>query len=106
MEKTKVFLRYCGGCNPRYDRVAAVEHLKKCFPHLVFCPYDPDERGCAALIVCGCTARCPAQSGQLADVPTFVMSGPEALGEAIVFFENTQIEEAKNELACLYNHHD
>jgi 3-hydroxyacyl-[acyl-carrier-protein] dehydratase len=92
MEKAKVFLRYCGGCNPRYDRVAAVEHLKKCFPQLVFCPYDPDEKGCAALIVCGCTARCPAQGRPLADVPTFVMSGPDALGEAIVFFENIRKE--------------
>ena len=99
MEKAKVFLRYCGGCNPRYDRVAAVEHLKKRFPQLVFCPYEPGESACAALIVCGCTARCPAQGRPLADVPTFVMSAWDDLGEAIVFFENIQIEEAKNELA-------
>lgn len=99
MERTKVLLRYCGGCNPRYDRVAAVENVKKQFPELVFCPYDPDENGCAALIVCGCTARCPAQSGPLADVPTFVMCAWEELGEATVFFENIRIEEAKNELA-------
>ena len=92
MEKTKVFLRYCGGCNPRYDRVAAVEHLKKCFPHLTFGPYDSEEKGCAALIVCGCTARCPTQGRPLADVPTFVMSAVDELEEATVFFENIRKE--------------
>jgi len=96
--ESKVMLRYCGGCNPRYDRVAAVNSLKKRFPHLIFCPYEPGERGCAVLIVCGCTARCPAQDVP-ADIPVFVMSTPESLGEATAFFENIRIEETKNELA-------
>lgn len=25
----KVGIKYCGGCNPRYDRVAAVNQLKR-----------------------------------------------------------------------------
>jgi len=75
-----------------------VNSLKKRFPHLIFCPYEPGERGCAVLIVCGCTARCPAQDVP-ADIPVFVMSTPESLGEATAFFENIRIEETKNELA-------
>lgn len=48
---------YCGGCNPRYDRVSAVRKLAKRFPDLALAPPDgtaPD--GCLA--VCGCTAGC------------------------------------------------
>ena len=98
MGRPKVLLRYCGGCNPRYDRVAAVEILKKRLPHLEFCPHCPGENYCAAWIVCGCTARCPAQAGLPGDIPTFVMSTPGALSEAIVFFENIPVEGTKNEL--------
>ena len=32
----KVGIKYCGGCNPRYDRVAAVNQLKREFPQVEF----------------------------------------------------------------------
>lgn len=58
--RKRIALYYCGGCNPRYDRVRAVRELRERFPRLVFTPPDegtPD--GC--LVVCGCTADCAAQ---------------------------------------------
>ena len=35
----KIALRYCGGCNPRYDRIGLVEELKSRFPHLKMEPF-------------------------------------------------------------------
>lgn len=49
-------LRYCGGCNPRYDRVAAVERMRARLPAVELRPAGPGER--AVLVVCGCPARC------------------------------------------------
>ena len=50
-ERLVVGLRYCGGCNPRYNRTAAVEQLRAVFPDVVFCPAA---RGQAlVLVVCG-----------------------------------------------------
>ena len=55
-ERPVVGLRYCGGCNPRYDRVAAAEQLRAQFPDLELGPAAPG-RG-LTLVVCGCAARC------------------------------------------------
>ncbi len=49
-------LRYCGGCNPRFDRVAAVECLRAHLPEVELRPAGPGQR--AVLVVCGCPARC------------------------------------------------
>lgn len=55
-DKRTVGLRYCGGCNPWYDRVAAVERLRARLPNVELCPAAPGQG--AALVVCGCPARC------------------------------------------------
>ncbi len=58
MEKTKVFLRYCGGCNPRYDRVALVKELAAAMPEATF-RFGPGAGEAPVLLaVCGCTAQC------------------------------------------------
>ena len=31
-DKPEIGLRYCGGCNSRYDRVALVKRLESCLP--------------------------------------------------------------------------
>lgn len=93
MGTSNVALRYCGGCNPRYDRVAAVEKLKRRFPELVFRPYTPGEEYGAVLLVCGCTAQCAGQSDLPEDVPRFVMSGSETQEAAETFFEKMEDKE-------------
>lgn len=59
-ERRVVGLRYCGGCNPRYDRVAAVERLRARLPAVELRPAAPGQE--AALVVCGCPARCAGVS--------------------------------------------
>lgn len=68
-ERRPVGVRYCGGCNPRYDRVAAVERLRARLPAVELRPAGPGQR--AALVVCGCPVGCAGV--QDLDVP------PEAL---------------------------
>ena len=53
-ERRVIGLRFCGGCNPRYDRMAAVERLR------TLCPAAPSQAG--TLVVCGCHARCASVS--------------------------------------------
>lgn len=54
----KIGIVYCGGCNPRYDRVALVNSLKKDLVEtelelaLEAVCYD------LLLLVCGCSAAC------------------------------------------------
>lgn len=60
-----VAVRYCGGCNPRFDRVAFVERLKAMLPELRFETARPGAAYDAAIVVCGCKARC-ANTGDIA----------------------------------------
>lgn len=57
-DKCQVGVRYCGGCNSRYDRVALVKRLSGFFPDTEFINALPGVSYPAALVVCGCPSRC------------------------------------------------
>lgn len=59
----RVGIKYCGGCNPRYDRVAFVDRLRAQYPEADFRYAQPGEDYDQLLVVCGCTAQCPDISG-------------------------------------------
>jgi len=71
-----IAVKYCGGCNPRYDRVQFVQDLRESLPEFEFSgtdAFDPE----FALIVCGCPARCVSH-GQIAGRwGKFVVASPE-----------------------------
>jgi len=54
----KVGIKYCGGCNPRYDRVSEVEKLKKKFPGIAITYAKEEEVYDWVILVCGCSAAC------------------------------------------------
>lgn len=53
-----VGIRYCGGCNPRYDRVALAGELARALPGADFPPAEAGQPYDAAVVVCGCATRC------------------------------------------------
>ena len=54
-----VLVKYCGGCNSRYDRAALVEKLRGEFPLVQFCYAGGGVTGAdMILIVCGCPSKC------------------------------------------------
>ena len=62
-QKPTVGVRYCGGCNPRYDRLSLVDRLAAALPELEFVSAQDGVPYAAAMVVCGCTARCADVSG-------------------------------------------
>jgi len=50
-------VKYCGGCNPRFGRVAAVARLRASLPGVKFPEGDAPEPD-YTVIVCGCPSRC------------------------------------------------
>lgn len=83
MRPVRIALRYCGGCNPRFDRRALVDSLEEEFPELDLSPFCGGEDYDAALVICGCPARC-AKQGDLPH-PRFVLSAPADRGHAAAF---------------------
>lgn len=75
-----VGIRYCGGCNPRYDRVALAGELARALPEVDFPPAEAGQSYDAAVVVCGCTARC-AGVRELAVLPERLLyvTAPEEL---------------------------
>ena len=53
----KIGIKYCGGCNPYYDRTSAVKELLASFPDVV-CEYDTTVFCNIWLVICGCTKAC------------------------------------------------
>ncbi|MGI6174608.1 MAG: hypothetical protein ACOYJC_00325 [Christensenellales bacterium] len=54
----EVAIKYCGGCNPYYDRTALADKLKAAFPHIAFLGASERTVYDAAIILSGCTRRC------------------------------------------------
>lgn len=55
----RIGVKYCGGCNPRYDRVQCVNDLIRDFPEFTF-QYDTSVYCPLWLIICGCASSCCA----------------------------------------------
>lgn len=67
-DNRRVGVRYCGGCNPRYDRVALVKKLASLLPQAELVPAQAGTAYAGALAVCGCPSRC-ARTDDLAVPP-------------------------------------
>ena len=66
---------YCGGCNPRYDRVEFVSRLKRDFAHLNFTYASKEEHYDLLIMVCGCNAACVRVEAYSADKIIVVTDG-------------------------------
>lgn len=53
-----VGVKFCGGCNPTYDRGEAFADLRKRFPNVVFETYDANKKYEKLLLICGCERVC------------------------------------------------
>ena len=58
----KVYLKYCGGCNPLYDRSVIRELLAADFPGITFTREEGEAD--RAAVICGCSRACAAVSGE------------------------------------------
>lgn len=54
----KIGIQYCGGCNPRYDRVKVVEMLQDRFSGVEWSYVDPDKTYDLIVEVTGCGKEC------------------------------------------------
>ena len=58
-----VGLKYCGGCNPRYDRGALVRQIQAALPEVEFQPVRPGQSYDLLLVVSGCRVECADTEG-------------------------------------------
>ncbi|KXB92337.1 hypothetical protein [Megasphaera hutchinsoni] len=69
-----VGIKYCGGCNCRYNRTQAVNNFIKNHPHYTYI-YDPETQYCdICLVICGCPTACPEVTALLTKQVKFITS--------------------------------
>ncbi len=76
----KIGIKYCGGCNPRFDRVGLVAQLKEAFPGWEFLSAGAPEEFDFIAVICGCTSRCAAHDGLEGRYGKFVLDRREDYG--------------------------
>ena len=54
----KVRIKYCGGCNPRFDRKAVTMRLRDAFPEVEFVETGEDGEYDHVVVLNGCPAAC------------------------------------------------
>ena len=59
----RIGVKYCGGCNPRYDRTALVARLKQKRPDDWVEPASPGVCYDEFWVVCGCPVQCADLEG-------------------------------------------
>ena len=54
----EIGFKYCGGCNPTYERSSIIKRARAEFPHMQFSPFDPESSYALVVVICGCTQEC------------------------------------------------
>lgn len=68
-----VGIKYCGGCNPLYDRVYQMAELKRQFPNHEY-RYISESKECDVwLVVCGCVRACAYIDDLIANEQIFIL---------------------------------
>lgn len=68
----RVALKYCGGCDPGYDRVEYCDRIRAVASNTVEWVSIEDQPFDAVLLICGCHTGCPEKD--LPSVPCQVFS--------------------------------
>jgi len=54
----RIGIKYCGGCNPKYDRINFVKKLIDEYKSILFETARDNEYYNLVIIICGCTSAC------------------------------------------------
>lgn len=90
-------IKYCGGCNPRYQRAKAVEKLKEKFPEHTYVSTGYGKECDIWIVVCGCSRACADHGGLMAGKKKFLAVRERSFEEIGTYLkeERKQIEKAK-----------
>lgn len=54
----KIGIKYCGGCNPRFNRKETINKLDAYFEDIIFKPINESSWYDIVIVVCGCLTAC------------------------------------------------
>lgn len=77
----KIVIKYCGGCNVAFDRVALVKEITKelTINHVDYQVVKPGEKADLGIMICGCDACCLDQETERQGLSDWVVIGPDLI---------------------------
>ena len=88
----KIGIKYCGGCNPRYDRTNIVEQLKRDLPESDVFPAVPSAGLDYVVVVCGCKSACALLDGLEGKYGRSVLTESDAYGDLLGELKRIQLK--------------
>ena len=80
----RIGLKYCGGCDPGFDRVEFFRRLQATAGECIEW-HAVDDQGCdAVLLIAGCARACPQEGAELAAYRMVTVSDDNRAPQAIV----------------------
>lgn len=77
-----VGVKYCGGCNPNYDRKEIANIIER-QTGINLVAYKENEIPDIALVICGCSSDCVVIDNYKSKYETIFISSPEQIDEVI-----------------------
>ncbi len=74
----KIGIKYCGGCNPRFDRTDIAQRLRNDFPDSEIVSAQPDDQLDYVVVVCGCNSACAQIDGLMGKHGRSILTHDEA----------------------------
>ena len=97
----KIGIKYCGGCNSRYDRTKEVHAFIKRFPNHTYI-YNAEEEICdICLLVCGCMTGCASSEG-IAAMRFISLCTPQQFAAFTATFSSEEATPAKHQKRVLH----
>lgn len=90
-----VGIKYCGGCNPRYDRVKKVQELKNHYPQFCFSYAVPAQTYDFLLVICGCNANCTNHESFSVQSKKFTLCEEQDFEQLYTFFDTLSVPGGK-----------
>lgn len=79
----KIRVKYCGGCNPRYDRKAITEEIRNACPQAEVIERHVDDPVDFVTVICGCPATCASHEDLQGKHGKIVISSEEESGKIV-----------------------
>lgn len=93
-------VKYCGGCNPVYNRGRQVKRLQEQFPEHDFQFAAGDMKDCEiGLVVCGCVRACASVDGLAPRKKLFLLPTERSFSEVKMYLEQDREAKKKTDAA-------
>jgi len=90
----RIGVKYCGGCNPTYDRIQVIRQLRSCFLNRFHFVLSNQKTLNGLLFINGCQRSCAVENGDPNGPGSFSISGENELPLLIHWL--TTLEEKEN----------